>query len=193
MTNTTKKVPIETSARHIHLSQKDLENLFGQNYELKVKYMLSQPNQFAAQETLTLINKDKKMENVRITGPARGKTQIELAKTDAIKLNLQPPTKVSGDIKGSLGIIIENLINNKKIKINEGVIIAQRHLHLSEQEAKDFNLKNNQVISIKVSGERALIFNNVIVRAGKEHSLSFQIDTDESNAAGNPSSGEIIG
>lgn len=187
-----KKVPIEISARHIHLSQKDLETLFGPNYKLKVKNSISQPNQFASQETLNLINQDKKIENVRIVGPIRSASQVEIAKTDAIKLGLQPPIRVSGNITGSPGITLENPINKKKLKLQEGVIIAQRHLHASEKEAKSLNLKNNQLISIKVSGERALVFNQVIVRAGKEHRLSFQLDTDESNAAGNPIFGEIV-
>lgn len=176
------EIPIEVSARHIHLSQKDLEALFGKNYKLKVLHKISEPNQFAAKETLTLIHRNNKIGNVRIIGPARKSSQAEISMTDAHKLAIEVPIRVSGDIKNCPKIIARNNKNNKSIKIL--VIIAKRHLHLSEQQAKELNLKNHQVVSIKVSGKRGLIFDNVVVRAGNKHWLSFQLDTDEANAAG---------
>lgn len=176
------KIPIEISARHIHLSQKDLDILFGKDYELKVLHKISQPGQFAAQETLTLINNENEIKNVRIIGPVRKHSYAEISLTDARNLKISPPIRISGDLNNTPNLIVKNNQTNKSIKIP--VIIAQRHLHASEQQAKELNLKNHQIISIKVPGERGLIFNNVVVRSGPKHLLSFQLDTDEANAAG---------
>lgn len=175
------KAPLEISARHVHLSQKDFEILFGKR-ELKVKNRISQPGQFASEDSLDLINGNNEIKNVRVVGPIRKQTQIEISKTDAFKLGIEVPIRLSGDLSGTKGITLKN--KDKKLVIKEGVIIAKRHLHISEVEAKKFNLKNNQKIKIKVSGERALVFDEVIVRAGKEHELAVHLDTDEGNAAG---------
>ncbi|MEK6935734.1 MAG: PduL/EutD family phosphate acyltransferase [Nanoarchaeota archaeon] len=184
------KIPIEISARHIHLSQKDLEKLFGKNYKLKVLYKISQPGQFAAKETITLINGNNRIENVRIIGPVRKNSQIEISLTDARTLNIKLPIRISENTLFAPKLIIQN--KNKKIKTP--AIIAQRHLHVSNEQAKKLNLKNHQIIKIKINGERGLIFNNIVVRAGKGHFLSFQLDTDEANAAGikGKGIGEII-
>lgn len=177
-----KKIPIEVSARHLHLSKKELEELFGKGYNLSVSNKISQPGQFAAKETVNIINGDRRIDNVRVVGPIRKETQIELSKTDAIKLRINPPLRVSGDIKGSPGITIEN--KNKKIKVSSGVIIAKRHLHISEKQGNELGLKDKDIISIKVNGERGVVFDNVVVRKGDENEFSFQLDTDEGNAAG---------
>lgn len=183
------KIPIEISARHIHLSQKDLEILFGKNYELKILHKISQPGQFAAQETLTLINGDNKIEDIRIVAPVREHSYAEISLTDARKLKISSQIRVSGDLNNTPNLIVKNSKINKSIKIP--VITSKRHLHVSEEQARKLGVKNKQIISIKVDGERGLIFDNIIVRAGDKHWLSFQVDTDEANAAG--ISGKMFG
>ena len=176
------KIPIEISARHVHLSQRDLERLFGKGYNLKVLYPISQPGQFAAKEEVELINGPEKLK-ARILGPVRKNTQIEVSITDSfrLKFNSTPKIKLSGNLNDSGFIVLEG--PKGKVKTN-GVIIAKRHLHLSESEAKKLNLKDGQNVKIKIMGERGLIFDNVIVRAGEGNKFAFQIDTDEGNAAG---------
>ncbi|MFA7707998.1 MAG: phosphate propanoyltransferase [Candidatus Pacearchaeota archaeon] len=187
------KIPIEISARHIHLSQKDIELLFGKGYQLKPMHKISQPGQFASQETIVLINKEHIIENVRILGPARKKSQAEISLTDAYKLKLNhfPPLRISGDLKDCPKITIRSYNNMIKIP----VIIAKRHLHVSEKQAKELDIKDKEIIKIKVLEERGLIFDNVVVRVEDKSNLSFQLDTDEGNAAGinkKNSFGEIV-
>ncbi len=182
------KILTETSARHIHLCEKDLKKLFGKTKLIPIK-KLSQPEQFAAKEIVTLINKNKKL-NLRVIGPTRDYSQIEISKTDAIKLKINPPLRLSGHIKNAVKIKVLGPKGNTNIP----VIIAKRHIHLSDKEAKKFKLKNKQKVSIKIKGKRGLIFNEVLVRTGKQHKSAFHIDTDEANAAGisNKTFGEII-
>ena len=175
------KVPVEVSARHCHLSQKDLTKLFGFGYKLKVLKIISQPGQFAAQEEIKALGPKNELK-VRIVGPVRQETQIELAATDCYKLGLKPVLRVSGNIKGTPGTILMG--PKGKIKIKQGVIVAQRHLHLAPNEAKSLKLKSGQLVSVKIKGPRGLIFDNVIVRSGVGHKKSFQLDTDEGNACG---------
>ena len=175
------KIPVEVSARHCHLSRKDLAKLFGKGYKLKVLKIISQPGQFAAKEEIK-IQGPKGEFKVRIVGPVRKETQIELAATDCYKLGLKPVLRVSGNIKGTPGAILIGPKGN--IKIRQGVIVAQRHLHLSPYEAKSLKLKSGKLVSVKIKGPRGLIFDNVIVRSGAGHKKSFQLDTDEGNACG---------
>lgn len=188
--NINMKIPVEISARHIHLSQEDFEKLFGKSSQMSILSKISQPGQFAAKETLTISNGNNKIQNVRIVGPARKKSYAEISKTDAYKLKINPPVRVSGDLENTPKITVTN--KNKKIKIS--VIISKRHLHVSEEQAKQLGLENKQIISIKTKGERGLIFDNVVVRAGPGNWLAFQLDTDEGNAAGiqGKTFGEII-
>jgi len=180
--NNTALVPVGVSNRHIHLSQKDLAVLFGEGYNLTKLKDLKQPNQFAAQETLTIIGPKGALHNVRILGPARNQTQVEISRTDAFNLGLMPPVRISGDIKNSPGIILLSP-KNAILHISEGVIIAANHLHLSADEAADLKLTNGQLVNVKtVDKERKAIFLDVVVRCGKEHSKEFHIDTDEANA-----------
>jgi len=176
------KIPIEISARHIHLSKKDLEKLFGKNYKLKILKKLSQPSQFASKEMVTLLNKNNKIENVRISGPLRKKSQVEISLTDAYELNLNPlpQIRVSGNLFNTPKLKVQS--PKETIKIN--CMIAKRHIHLSEEEAKKFKLKNNQKVKVKIKGKRALIFDEVIIRVNKNFKSAFHIDTDEANAAG---------
>jgi propanediol utilization protein len=185
------KVQIEVSARHIHLSQKDFEKLYGKNSELHPIKNLSQEGEFSSKEIVEIVNGKEKL-NVRILGPFRKNSQAELAITDAIKLKLNPlpKLKVSGDLDGTTKVLIK--YKNKSIKIP--CIIAQRHLHCSPEEAKKLKLKNNQILKIKIPGKRGLIFDNVVVRVNPKFRLSVHLDTDEGNSAGvyGKTFGEII-
>ena len=183
-----KKVPIEISARHIHLCQKDLETLFGKGYQLKKLRKLSQADDFAAKETLDIRIGSRVIKKLRIVGPVRKETQIELSITDAFSLGIIPPLRLSGDIKGTPGAIL--IKSKKKLKIKKGVIIAKRHLHCSLQQAKRLKLRNGMSVSVKVNGKRALTFYNVKVRVGKDYELAVHLDTDEGNAAGIIKKGE---
>ncbi len=175
------KVPVEVSARHCHLSEKDIDKLFGKNYKLKVLKMVSQPGQWASREKIKIKGPKGEL-SLRIVGPARSKTQVELSTTECYRLGIKPVLRVSGNLKGTPGAV---LIGPKgKIKINSGVIVAQRHVHLSPSEVKALKLRKSQIVKIKVSGKRALVFDKVIVRTGEGHKKSFQIDTDEGNACG---------
>jgi acetate kinase len=176
------KVPVEVSARHIHLTKKDFEKLFGKQNPISPIKKLSQEGEFAAEEKVSLINKDKRMDNVRILGPFRKNSQVEIALTDAyhLKLNPLPKIKVSGDLANTTKILVHG--PNGSIKVP--CIIAQRHLHCSENEAKKLKIKNNQIIKIRISGKRGLIFDEVIVRTNPKYRASVHLDTDEGNSAG---------
>ena len=176
------KILVEVSARHIHISREDLEKLFGRGYKLTKLKSLNQPGEFSCKEIVTLKNKDKKLEGVRIVGPVRKNTQVEVSKTDAYHLNLDVPLRISGDLKGSASVTV--IGPKEKIKLDEGVIIAKRHLHANPKEAKQLHLKDGDNVSIKVSGERSVTFNKVKVRVNKDYSLATHIDVDEGNAAG---------
>jgi propanediol utilization protein len=177
---TQKKIRIEVSNRHAHLSKEHLEILFGKNYQLNTHKELSQPNQFSAHEKVTLINQDRKIENVRVLGPPRETTQIEISRTDAFHLKIQAPLKLSGDLEDSAGLTIQG--PSGEINLKKGVIISHRHLHVSNQEAKKLGLEQNQIVALKVPGIKETIFNNVIVRIHPEYNLSFHIDFDDANA-----------
>jgi len=185
------KIPIEISARHIHLSQKDLEVLFGQGYQLKKLKPLTQLGDFAAKETVDIVRQGKKMAGIRVIGPVRPKTQIELSLTDAFYLGIKDvPIRKSGDLKGSFGVLAVG--PKGKLKLKEGLIVAGRHLHLNPKEAKGMGVRNGQLVSVKVSGKRAVTFHNVLVRVEKRYKLCLQLDTDEGNAAGLVSKGEGV-
>ncbi|SHH43203.1 phosphate propanoyltransferase [Clostridium grantii] len=175
-------VPVGVSARHVHVSQKDLEVLFGENATLTKKKELM-GGQFAAEECVTLLgSKLNAIEKVRILGPVRQETQVELAKTDAIKLKINAPIRESGKISGSASITIVG--PKGAINLNEGCIIAKRHIHMSPKEAAAMNVIDNDFVNIKVPGERGGIFTNVQVRVHDTYTLEMHIDTDEANAFG---------
>jgi len=176
------KILVEISARHVHLSEKDFEKLFGKGKNLIPMKNLSQPEEFASQQMLTLVNGNRKIENIRVLGPFRKYSQAEISMTDAysLKLNPMPRIKVSGDLANTTKI----LVKGPKSQIKIPCIIAKRHLHCSTEEAKKLNLRNNQKISVKISGERALVFNEIVVRVSEDYNLSIHLDTDEGNAAG---------
>lgn len=184
------KIPIEISARHIHLSKKDLRALFGKGHILTKERSLTQPLNFAAAERLTIEKKGRKIARVRIVGPLRKKTQVELSLTDAFILGMEVPIRKSGNIKGSPGV---DLIGPKgRVKLKQGVIAAWRHIHLNAREAKRLGVKQGQMVNLKTRGNRSLIFNKVKIRVGRGFKLCLHLDTDEGNAAGIVKKGQGI-
>jgi propanediol utilization protein len=176
------KVPIEISARHVHLSKEDFEKLFGKDKNLVSMKKLSQIGEFASEQTLTLINGDRKIENSRILGPFRNYSQAEISITDAYSLKLKPLPKIrtSGDLADTTKI----LVKGPESSIEIPCIIAKNHIHCSFEEAEKLNINNNQKVSLKVLGERKLTFHEVIVRVSENYRLAFHLDTDEGNAIG---------
>ncbi|AMX84259.1 propanediol utilization protein [Geobacillus subterraneus] len=175
-------IPVGVSNRHIHLSKEHMAALFGEGAELTVLKPLSQPGQFAAKETVTVEGSKGKIENVRVLGPVRSLTQLEISKTDSFKLGVVPPVRLSGDIEGTPGITIHG--PNGTVTVDKGVIIAKRHIHMTPKDAETFGVRDKQVVKVKTQGERALIFDEVIVRVSEDFALDMHIDTDEANAAG---------
>jgi putative phosphotransacetylase len=176
------QVEIEYSNRHIHISSEVLEQLFGSGYNLTSQKKLSQAEDFAAQETVTLMGPKGKIENVRIIGPCREKTQIEILKSDNFTLGIDAPIKLSGDLDGTPGIKIVSSLN--EVNLEEGVIIAKRHLHIPPTEAQKNHLKNGQKIQIETKGNRGVIFKEIIVRVKEGYQTKLHIDLEEANAAG---------
>ncbi|RKZ22149.1 propanediol utilization protein [bacterium] len=175
-------IPIGVSARHVHLSGEHLEILFGKGYELRKLRDLSQPGQFAAEETVTLVGPKGVIEKVRILGPLRKRTQVELAKTDAIKLGVDPPVRDSGDLDGTPGITIVG--PKGAVTLEEGVIIAKRHIHMTPQDAREFQVQDRDIVRVICGNERKVIFDEVLIRVSENYALDFHLDTDEANAAG---------
>ncbi|MCG7434596.1 phosphate propanoyltransferase [Lysinibacillus fusiformis] len=174
------KIPIGVSARHVHLAQAEVEQLFGENYQLTSKFELSQPGQFAAEETVVIAGPKGSIERVRILGPARSLSQVEVSWTDAMKLGIKPPLRISGDIQGSSPV---TLIGPKgSVVLNEGLIIAQAHIHMSPEDSAKFNVMDGQSVQIKVEGIRPIILSNVVIRVSERYRLEMHIDTDEANA-----------
>lgn len=174
-------IPCASSARHLHISRKDLDILFGNGYELTQSKLLSQPGQFASNEKVTVKGQKGELKDIRILGPERAETQVEISITDSYKLGIKPFVRMSGDIKGTPGAIIIGPAG--QVELSEGVIVSARHVHINEEQAGLYNLKNGDIISLKKSGIRETIFGNVVVRCGNTHSLELHIDTDEANAA----------
>ncbi|MBR6313170.1 MAG: phosphate propanoyltransferase [Clostridia bacterium] len=178
-----KPVLVETSARHVHVSRRVLNILFGEGYELTHKKDLSQPGQFACEERVQVIGPKSSFPAVSILGPVRPETQVELSAGDARAIGVKAPIRESGDLKGSAGC---KIVGPKgEVELEDGVIIAKRHIHATPEDAEKYNLTDKQIVSVKVdTPERSLIFGDVIVRVSKNYALAMHIDTDESNAAG---------
>jgi len=183
------KVLVETSARHIHVSQADLETLFGKGATLTNKKDLSQPGQYACYERVDIVGPKGKY-NVSILGPVRPQTQVEISLTDARAMGLTAPIRESGDLAGSAPC---KVIGPKgEIELTEGVIIAKRHIHFAPQDGIDFGVVDREVVQVKItSADRTLIFDDVVCRVHPEYALAMHIDVDESNAAG--CAGEVYG
>lgn len=178
------KIPIETSARHIHVSQEDFEQLFGPGARLNYTKELSQPGQYACKERLTIIGPKGHFEKVIVLGPFRPATQVEISVTDARKLGIPSVIRQSGDIAGSPGCILEG--PKGRIELKEGVIAAKRHIHMTPLDAVRAHVKDNDIVFvITTSYERSLIFSDVVVRVSPAFSLAMHVDTDEANAFAN--------
>lgn len=184
------KVLVETSARHVHLSEEHLKKLFGDNAKLTKKKDLSQPGQFACLERVTLVGPKCEIKGVSILGPVRSKTQVEISLTDARKIGLNAKIRESGCIDETDGC---KLIGPEgEITINNGVIAAKRHIHLNPKEASKFGVNDQQIVSVAIkTDERSVTFGDVVVRVNEHFKAAMHIDTDESNAAG--ISGQIYG
>lgn len=174
-------VPAAVSNRHVHLSAGDIEILFGKNYKLNADKPLSQPEQFACAETVILQGKKGRMERVRVLGPARRETQVEISLTDSFVLGIEPVVRISGYLIETPGCLL--IGPEGRVALERGVIISHRHLHISGQQAKAYGLANNEFISVKKSGMRQTVLEQVFVRCGSADDLELHIDTDEANAA----------
>lgn len=176
-----KTVLVETSARHVHVTQEALEILFGEGYELTKKKDLSQPGQFACEERVQVIGEKSSFPAVSILGPVRPDCQVEISASDARAIGVKAPVRESGDIAGSGAC---KLVGPKgEVELKEGVIIAKRHIHMTSEDAEKYGLKDKQVVSVKIeSAERSLIFGDTVVRVSPKFSLAMHIDTDEANA-----------
>jgi acetate kinase len=176
-----KKIPIEVSAHHVHLSRGEMDALFGPGCELTFRSELSQPGQFACEEAIDLIGPKGRVERVRILGPLRRQGQVEISMTEEYQLGIKAPIRASGDLEGSPGITLAG--PNGTHMIPQGVICSLRHIHMSPEDALSFGLKDRDIVSVKVEGERTLVFGDVLVRVHPDFRLSMHIDTDEANAA----------
>lgn len=173
-------IPVAVSARHVHLSPQHVEALFGKGYELTKRADLSQPNQYAANETVVIAGPKGSIERVRVLGPARSLTQAEVSWTDAMKLGLKPSLRESGDIEGSEAFTI---IGPKgSLFLEEGLIIAQAHIHMAPNDATRFDVQNGEFVTVEVDGIRPIAFRNVKIRVSERYRLEMHIDTDEANA-----------
>jgi putative phosphotransacetylase len=188
----TKQVPVGVSARHIHLTQQHVETLFGAGVTLTEFKPLSQPGQFAANETVEIHGPKGSFAKVRILGPARPATQLEVSRTDAFSLGLQPPVRESGKIAGTPGIRIVGPAG--EVTVEQGVIVAARHIHFHATDAEKWGIADKQLLRVRIGGERGVVFEQVIARVSDHFALDMHIDTDEGNAAGvrTGDRGEII-
>lgn len=176
------KILVETSARHVHLTQEHIEILFGKGHELTVKKMLSQPGQFACEERVTVVGPKKSIPNVSILGPARPASQVEVSLTDARTLGVTAPVRESGDVAGSAPC---KLVGPEgEVEIDCGVITAKRHIHMTPEDAEAQGVADKDIVSVKIDSDgRSLVFGDVVCRVSPKFALAMHIDTDEANAA----------
>lgn len=173
---------IGLSNKHLHLKEADIETLFGKGHQLTPTKALVQPGQFACEEKVDIVGPKGTLKGVRVLGPARPETQVELAMTDARAIGIKAPVRESGKLDGTPGCKLIGPAG--EVDLDHGVIVALRHIHLSPAQAAEAGVKDKDVISIKVQGERGLVFDNVLVRSGEGHESEIHLDTDEGNAAG---------
>jgi len=173
-------IPVEISAHHVHLAQADVEKLFGPGHQLTPMHELSQPGQFACEEQVHLVGPKGRIAKVRVLGPTRKETQVEIAMTEQFKLGIQPPIRQSGDLAGTPGITLEGPFGSSVIE--RGVVCAQRHIHMTPEDAMRFHVRDNYIVRVRIEGERQLIFGDVVVRVNPAFRLAMHIDTDEGNA-----------
>lgn len=178
-----KEFLVETSARHAHVTQETLEVLFGAGFQLTVKKELSQPGQFASNERITVVGPKKELANVSILGPCRKLNQVELSATDARSIGINAPVRESGDVAGSGACKLVGPCG--EVELSEGVIVAKRHIHMTEADAAEFGVKNGELVNVLIENEngRKTIYGDTVVRVSNSYALAMHVDTDESNAA----------
>ena len=176
------EIPVAVSARHVHLTARSVEALFGPGASLRVHAMLRQPGQFAAEQTVALIGPKGRIEHVRVVGPPRTQDQVELSRSDELVLGIDAPLRESGDLQGTPGITLEGPVG--RVALDHGVVCSLRHLHLSPADAVALGLHDQQRIAVHVAGERALTFEDIVVRVAPDYRIEVHLDTDEGNAAG---------
>lgn len=176
-----KKILIETSARHVHVTKEHLEILFGKGATLTHKKDLSQPGQFACEERVRIEGPKRALDGVSILGPERPATQVEISLSDARSIGVAAPIRESGDVAGSAPCKIVGPAG--EVEISEGVIVAKRHIHLTPADAEKFGVSDKETVMVKVDGERALVFDEVVCRVSEKFAPAMHVDTDESNAA----------
>ncbi len=175
------RVPVGVSARHVHLSPEHVEALFGPGYSLTPIREL-QPGQYAARECVTVVGPRGVLQNVRVLGPPRGKTQVEISRTDSYLLGIDPPVRDSGDLAGTPGAVLVG--PRRAVNLEEGVILAWRHIHMPADMAERWGFKDRDLVRVRTEGLRRVVFDRVLVRVSPAYRLEIHIDTDEANAAG---------
>ena len=189
ITNTVKKVmleesfvEVEASGRHVHLSREAIDVLFGEGYQLTKAKELSQPGQFACKERITVAGPKGKFENVVILGPERKASQVEVSLTDAVTLGTKIPVRESGNIEGTPGITL--IHNGRQLELDNGLIVAKRHIHVSSEDAEILDVENKEIVQVKIFGDRSLTFDEVVIRIHPNYRTYMHIDFDEANACG---------
>lgn len=177
-----RSVPIGVSNRHVHLCQDDLEALFGKGYELTVKKKLTQPGEFASNETVTIIGSNGILDHVRVLGPVRNQTQIELLRSDLYKLGIKAGVRLSGHLENTPGAVLR--YQDSFVRVRQGVIVAQRHIHIDMERAENLGLHNGECVDVEIPGDRNLVFKNVAIRVKKDAFFEMHVDQDEANACG---------
>ena len=185
------KIPAAVSARHVHLTHATVESLFGAGHALLVRRPVGQPDQFATEETVSLVGPKGRIEQVRIVGPERLEDQVEVSQTDAIALGIDAPVRESGDIDNTPGIVLEG--PHGRVTLTRGVICALRHLHLNQATAEVLGLKDKDRVELSMAtGPRRMTFSDVLVRVSPAFRLEFHVDTDEANASGLRTNDEVL-
>ncbi len=179
--NDDRRIPISASVRHIHLSRAHVEALFGAGHQLTPAKGLSQPGQFACEELVTLHGPKGSIAKVRVLGPERGETQVEVSRTDEFKLGLDAPIRPSGKLEGTPGLRLEGSAGS--VELEKGVIQAGRHIHMTPADAERLGVEDKQWVMVRVGGERGIIYDDVLVRVKESYALDMHLDTDEANAA----------
>lgn len=183
------KLPIALSNRHIHLGQEDLNTLFGEGYQLTRTKDLSQPGQYACEEKVDIVGPKRTIKGVRVLGPIRSRTQVEISVSDAFTLGVPPVVKNSGDVEGTPGA---KIIGPKgEVDLKDGVMVAARHIHMHTTDGEKFGVKDGDIVRVKTEGIRGVIFENVLVRVGEKFALEMHVDIEEGNGAG-AKNGDIV-
>nr|WP_067389875.1 ethanolamine utilization phosphate acetyltransferase EutD [Enterococcus canis] len=173
---------VEASGRHIHLSRHEIDCLFGEGYQLTKVKDLSQPGQFVCKERITIAGPKGMFKNVVILGPERAASQVEVSLTDSRELGINAPIRESGHIDGTPGVVLIN--GDRSVQLEKGLIVAKRHIHMTPEDAVKNHVENGQIVKVKVDGQRALIFDDVVVRVSPKFATYMHIDYDEANACG---------